>query len=232
MSTLQKAFNSTVGRKLIMGLSGLALVLFIIVHLIENLLLYGGPGAYNAYVETLQSFGWILTIAEIGLASLFLIHAVLAIRITKTNHDARGSQRYAMNKSKGDPSRSSVASRNMIWTGVILLAFLVYHIWQFRFGPGMSEGYIAQVGNQPARDLYRLVLEVFSHPLHVGIYLAVMIFLGAHIRHGFWSAFQSLGAMTPKLSKPIYAMGLLLGLILALGFITIPLWFYIGGGRA
>jgi len=215
MGTLLKAFNSTVGRKLIMGLTGLALALFVIVHLIENLLLYVGPEAYNGYVERLHSFGIFLTFAEIGLAAMVIVHAVMAIGISKSNRDARGSERYAMVRSKGDPSRSNVASRNMIITGLVILSFLVYHLIQFRFGPVTA-------------DLYSAVTTAFHDPICVGIYVAVMVFLGLHFRHGFWSAFQSLGAMTPQLSKPMYCLGLLIGAVLALGFISIPVWFYFG----
>lgn len=226
MSPLLKAFNSTIGRKLVMGISGLGLVLFLVTHLLGNLLLYSGAEAFNAYVEKLQSFGKGLLVAEIGLAAMIIVHAVLAMRITAGNHGARGGQRYAVTKSKGDPSHSSLASRNMIWTGVIVLGFLVLHIWQFRFGPGMAEGYQALQDGKTVRDLYRLVVEVFHNPFYAAIYAGVVLFLGAHVRHGFWSAFQSLGAMTPQLSKPIYALGALLGAVFALAFLSLPVWFY------
>jgi succinate dehydrogenase / fumarate reductase cytochrome b subunit len=226
MGTLLKAFNSTIGRKLIMGLTGLGLVLFVIVHLIENLLLYVGPDAYNGYVERLHSFGIFLTFAEIGLGAAILIHALLAIRITISNRGARGSDRYAVVRSKGDPSRSNPASRNMIITGVVLLGFLAYHLYQFRFGPGIAEGYAAQLEGKQVLDLYRLVTEAFRNPVCVGVYVATMLFLGMHFRHGFWSAFQSLGAMTPQISKPVYGLGLLIGLVLAIGFATLPIYFY------
>jgi succinate dehydrogenase / fumarate reductase cytochrome b subunit len=229
MGTLLKAFNSTVARKLIMGLTGLGIVLFVMIHLAENLLLYVGPEQYNGYVVLLHSVGNLLYVAEFGLAATILIHAYLAIRITKANHDARGTERYAQVRSKGEPSHSSVSSRNMIYTGVILLGFLVLHLWQFRFGPGVAEGYVAQVNGKDAVDLYRLVSEIFHNPLYVAVYVGVMVFLGMHVRHGFWSAFQSLGAMTPQLSKPLYCLGLGIALLLALGFLSIPLWFYFGG---
>lgn len=214
MSSPLKAFNSTVGRKLIMGLTGLGLVLFVIIHLIENLLLYVGPEAYNGYVERLHSFGIWLTFAEIGLAGMIIVHALLAMGISVGNRAARGSERYAMVRSKGDPAHG-VASRNMIITGIVILGFLIYHLIQFRFGPGGA-------------DLYQAVKTAFADPVCVGIYVAVMLFLGLHFRHGFWSAFQSLGAMAPQLSKPMYCLGLLIGAVLALGFISIPVWFYFG----
>jgi succinate dehydrogenase / fumarate reductase cytochrome b subunit len=215
MGTLLKPFNSTVGRKLIMGLTGVGLLLFVIIHLIENLLLYVGPDAYNGYVARLHSFGIFLTFAEIGLFGMIIVHAIMATWITTTNRSARGPERYAMTKSKGDPSRSNIASRNMIITGLVLLGFLIYHLLQFRFGVVTT-------------DLYGAVATAFHDPVCVGIYVVVMLFLGLHFRHGFWSAFQSLGAMSPQLSKPMYCVGLLIGVLLALGFISIPVWFYFG----
>jgi succinate dehydrogenase / fumarate reductase cytochrome b subunit len=216
----------TVSRKLIMGFTGLGLVGFVIVHLLGNLSLYR-PGSehFNAYVEKLQSFGGLLTVAEVGLAAMILIHAYFAVLVTLGNKAAR-PVKYAVVKSKGDPSRSNISSRNMIITGLVLFGFLILHIWQFRFGPGMTAGYTTSLDGKDVRDLHRLVMETFHNPLYVGIYVAVMFFLGAHLRHGFWSAFQSLGAMAPQLSKPFYFIGLLIGVIVALGFLVIPLWIY------
>jgi succinate dehydrogenase / fumarate reductase cytochrome b subunit len=230
MITLRKAFDSTVGRKYIMGFSGIALMLFVVVHLLGNLNLFFPEGThFNAYAEKLHSFGPLLTLSEVGLAAVILLHAFYAVRVTLSNKSAR-PEKYAVYKSKGDPSRSNVASRNMIITGLVIFGFLILHIWQFRFGPGMDAGYVAQIGDPGAtkdvRDLYRLVSEVFHQPLFVGIYVAVMVFLGMHFRHGFWSAFQSLGAMSKPLSKPIYTLGAIAGALLALGFLMIPIWFY------
>ena len=214
MGSLLKA-SSTIGRKLVMGITGLGLVVFVVFHLLENLQLYAGGARFNGYVAWLHSFGPWLTVAEIGLALLILIHAILAIWVSKSNYAARGPVRYSVWKSKGDPSHASLSSRHMIVTGVVLLAFLVLHIWQFRFGPG--------------NDLYRLVADTFHNSLFVGIYVAVMLFLGLHLRHGFWSAFQSLGAMNPRFSRPVYFLGLVIGIVVAAGFLAIPLWFYFGG---
>jgi succinate dehydrogenase / fumarate reductase cytochrome b subunit len=226
MVTLRKAFDSTVGRKYVMGLSGLALVGFLVVHLLGNLnLFFPGGTHFNAYAEKLHSFGPLLTLSEFGLAAVFLIHAFYAVRVTLSNKSAR-PVKYAVSQSKGDPSHSSFISRNMIITGLVVFGFLLLHIWQFRFGPGVDAGYVSQVDGKDVRDLYRLVDEVFHQPLFVGIYVAVMLFLGMHLRHGFWSAFQSLGAMSKPLSKPIYTLGAIIGVVLALGFLMIPVWFY------
>ena len=75
--------------------------------------------------------------------------------------------------------------------------------------------------------LYRLVLESFTQPLYVGLYVAAMLFLGLHLRHGFWSAFQSLGAMNPRLTKPVYALALVVALVLSVGFLALPVYVYV-----
>lgn len=209
-----------------MGLSGLALVGFLVVHLLGNLNLFFPDGThFNAYAEKLHSFGLLLTVSEFGLAAVILIHAFFAVRVTLSNKSAR-PEKYALYKSKGDPSRSNLASRNMIITGLVIFGFLLLHVWQFRFGPNVEAGYVSQVDGKDVRDLYRLVAEVFHQPLFVGIYVAVMLFLGMHFRHGFWSSFQSLGTMSKPLSKPIYTLGAFAGALLALGFLMIPVWFY------
>jgi succinate dehydrogenase / fumarate reductase cytochrome b subunit len=228
MITIRRALDSTVGRKYIMGASGLALVAFVIVHLLENLLLYfSGGSPYNAYVERLHSLGPVLLVMEWGLAALILVHAFYAVRVTLSNKAAR-PEKYAMSKSKGEPSHSNISSRNMWITGTLIFAFLLLHIWQFRFGPGMEAGYVFDLNGEKVRDLYRLVAETFHNPLYAGIYIVAMVFLGFHFRHGFWSAFQSLGVMSPRMSKGIYLLGATIAVLLAIGFIMIPIWFYFG----
>jgi succinate dehydrogenase / fumarate reductase cytochrome b subunit len=232
MVTLRKALDSTVGRKYIMGLSGLALVGFVIVHLLGNLnLFFPGGTHFNAYAEKLHSFGPLLTASEFGLAFVILLHAFYATRVTLSNKAAR-PEKYAVSRSKGDPSHSNFSSRNMFITGSIIFGFLILHIWQFRFGAGMEAGYIFNLNGENVRDLYRLVSEVFHNPLYVAVYVGVMVFLGLHFRHGFWSAFQSLGVMSPRMSRSIYCLGGLIAFLLAVGFLMIPIWFYFGLGGA
>lgn len=226
MLTVKKALQSSVGKKFIMGLSGLALVGFILMHLLGNSTLYLKDSTlFNAYVHKLYSFGNFLLVAEFGLVALFLVHIFAAFRVTFSNKAAR-PEKYDLQKSKKGPSKNNITSRNMIVSGVILLGFLIFHIYQFRFGPGMEQGYVTEVNGEPSRDLFKLVVEQFQNPLIVAIYVGVMLFLGMHLRHGFWSAFQSLGAMNPRLTKPIYCLGLLIALVFAAGFLFIPIWIY------
>jgi succinate dehydrogenase / fumarate reductase cytochrome b subunit len=226
MLPISKALSSSVGKKLLFALTGLALVGFVITHLLGNLSLYRSDGTtFNLYAHGLASWGVLLLLAEIGLAVMFVLHIVLAFGF-KAGHKAARPVGYKTLKSKGGHTLSNLSSRNMIVTGVLLLAFLILHVWQFRFGPAESAGYVTEIKGVEVRDLHRLVHETFSSPMYVSIYVAAMLMLGFHLRHGFWSAFQSLGAMNARLTKPVYALGVLVALLLAAGFLFIPIWIY------
>ena len=209
-----------------MGASGLALVGFLVMHLLGNLLLYLPTGsAFNEYAQKLHSFGPLMYVAEVGLLVLFLMHAVLAIKLKIENKAARGSS-YDSLKTKGGPSRWSLASTNMAVSGIVILIFLVVHIRQLRFGPSIESGYVATVKGEQSRDLYRLVFETFKNPSYMWFYVVVMLLLGAHLLHGFWSAFQSLGVMRPRFSKAINVLAILIALMFAIGFLGIPLYIH------
>jgi succinate dehydrogenase / fumarate reductase cytochrome b subunit len=231
-SKLSAALTSQVGRKLLTGITGVLLVIFVIGHLSGNLsLLSSNPEAFNRYTLFLHGFGNILYFVEIALALLILLHAYLGIAIYFRKQKAR-KEDYAVYKSKGGPSKQSIASRTMIYTGMVLLIFLVIHIIQFRFGPDVSSGFVTKIDGKDARDLQRLVAETFRSPLWVAFYVGVMVFLGFHLRHGIWSALQSLGAMKPRLTPLIYTLALILGILLAVGFLLLPIWLYYKGGMA
>ena len=230
MSTHAKfldALSSQVGRKLLTGITGVLLVLFVIAHLSGNLaLLQNSPDAFNRYTEFLHGFGALLIIVEVLLGALILLHAYLGIAIAIRRRKAR-KRGYEVYKSKGGDSRQSVSSRTMAITGTILLLFLVIHIVQFRFGPGIEQGFITTLDGKQARDLQRLVVETFRNIWWVIFYVGAMILLGFHLRHGIWSMLQSLGAMKPRLSTAIYSLALVIGALLALGFLILPIWIYL-----
>ncbi|NDG85415.1 MAG: succinate dehydrogenase [Proteobacteria bacterium] len=232
MVPLTRLFSSTLGRKYLMGASGMALVLFLVVHLLGNLTLYAKNGdLINAYAARLEALGIGLVVLEVGLAATILLHIITAFQVTFTSKAARPIG-YDSPKSKGGPTKNTVTSRNMILTGIVLLVFLIIHIAQFRFGPEIEDGYTASVNGVMVRDLYRVVVEAFVQPKWVAFYVACMGFLGFHLRHGYWSAFQSLGIINPRWSKPIHMLGLLIALLLATGFLFIPIYIYAtqGGG--
>ncbi|MBS1959148.1 MAG: succinate dehydrogenase cytochrome b subunit [Bdellovibrionales bacterium] len=232
MVSLKQLFSSSLGRKYLMGASGLALVIFIILHLLGNLTLYAGHGEpMNTYSARLHSLGMGLIIAEVGLLLTFVIHIIAAIQVTMTSKNARPIG-YASTETKGGPTKNTMTSRNMIVTGLVLLLFLIVHLKQMRFGPNVADGYTASLEGVMVHDIYRVVVETFQDIKWVIFYSASMFFLGFHFRHGFWSAFQSLGAINPRWSKPIYAMGLIIALLLTAGFFFMPIYIYATQGGA
>ncbi len=227
MSPNPPGFGTTVGQKLLLALTGLLLFAFLIGHLLGNLLLFlEDPSPFNRYADTLVNLGWPLILVEIFLLAAFIAHIAAAVSVTWRNRKARpiGYQKF---KSAGEPSQKSLASSTMIWTGLVLLVFTVLHIYTFKYGPGVEEGYVSEIDGQRIRDLHRLVMEVFRDPLYVCWYVGAMIFLGFHLRHGFWSAFQSLGLQHPRYTPLIFTVGYISAVILGLGFLGIPLWVYL-----
>ena len=132
---------------------------------------------------------------------------------------------YAVSASKKGPSKLTVASKSMIYTGIILLIFIPVHVWMFKFNAGNPFEY-KEVHGTEIKQLYEIVAQAFSNPVVAFGYAAVMLLLGLHLRHGFWSSLQSLGAMNPKLSPLIYTIGLIFAVLVAGGFLVLPLWMY------
>ena len=232
MVPLKRLFTSTLGRKYLMGASGFALVLFIVVHLLGNLTLYTGSGdAINTYAAKLDALGIGKLILELGLGLTILLHVVTAIQVTYSSKVARAVQ-YDAPKSKGGPTKNTVTTRNMIITGLVLLVFIVVHLIQFRFGPKIEDGYTANVSGVMVHDIYRVVVETFLDIKNVIFYVGSMFFLGFHFRHGFWSAFQSLGMLNPRWSKPIYCLGFIIAVLLTVGFLFMPIYIYATQGGA
>jgi len=222
-------FSSTTGKKYLTGASGLALVGFTIAHLLGNLsLLFPDGATFNAYAKTLHDLGPLLYLAELGLLAFFGIHIAIGIGIYLKKRKARPVG-YKSYKTVGGQSRQSFSSKTMIWTGLVLLFFLVFHLWSFKYGPGMEEGYITLIDDEPTRDLYRLVIERFKSLPYVIGYTFVMLLLGFHLRHGVWSALTSLTLVKPGSTNLIYTIALILGILLAGGFLLLPIYIYLFG---
>jgi len=214
--------RSSVAKKLFNAITGIGLFLFVTIHLLENLLLLTGkPDDYNRWTHFLESFGPLLILIELALAAFFIVHIWSALMVYWDKLKARPSG-YSVYRSAGWTSRQTLSSQTMIYTGLTLLAFVIWHVISFRFGPR----YETVIDGVAMRDLHKLVVEFFNNPVNVALYVAVMIFLGFHLRHGFWSAFQSLGAYHPRWTPLWYTSGVVVALVLALGFIVIPVWVY------
>ena len=222
---LRSALSSSVGKKVLTAVTGFAWAGFVILHMAGNLSYFGAGEAYNAYAHKLLSTGPLLYAVEIVLLVCLVIHAILGVNIYLGKRRAR-KHGYDTYRSAGRPSLQSPSSRTMILTGVVLLVFLVIHLKSFKFGPGIAEGYSLLVDGEPIRDLKRLVTEKFQHPLYTFGYTGVMVLLGFHLRHGVWSALQSLGAMNRRLTPLIYGIAALLAVGIAAGFIVLPLYIY------
>jgi succinate dehydrogenase / fumarate reductase cytochrome b subunit len=225
LASVLSIFNTSIGQKIITGLTGLGLVGFLIGHLAGNLSIFAGSEAFNSYAHKLESLGFILYAVEIGLLAVFVFHIIFALSVTATNKGARKTK-YVDSRPAGKPSRKSISSQTMIYTGIVLGLFTIIHVWMFKFGPGMNQGYSADLHGVPARDLYRLVIEKFKNPWIMGSYAAVMLLLGVHVRHGFWSAFQSLGGYHPRYTPLIYSLGILIAVLFAIGFLVMPVYIY------
>jgi succinate dehydrogenase / fumarate reductase, cytochrome b subunit len=219
-----KPLKSTIGRKVVMAVSGIFLMLFLIVHLGGNLTMFVSAELFNSYAHHLESLGPLLYVAEAGLLAIFLFHVVTAFQVYAEKRHARPDH-YAVTASKGGASKTTIASKSMIYTGIILLIFIPVHIWMFKFNAGKEFSYNEVHGTQ-IKDLYAVVVEAFKNPAIAFGYAGVMLLLGMHLRHGFWSSLQSLGAMSPKCSPIIYAGGLVFALALAGGFLILPLYFF------
>jgi len=225
----RQLFTSQIGKKLLTGVTGLGLTLFVIVHMAGNLSYFAGNEAYNAYAHKLLSLGPLLYIVELGLLAFFVFHIVLGVNIYIGKRKAR-EQGYKRYKTVGGQSKQSLSSRSMIVTGVILGVFLVLHLVSFKFGAYYEA--VETIDGEPVRDLARLLNEKFQSPVYAFGYSGVMLLLALHLRHGIWSAFQSLGATNPRLTPLIYTLGALVGLLIAVGFFILPLWIFFTGGNA
>lgn len=217
-------WTSTVGRKVLASISGAMLMIFVLVHLVGNLTLFAGrDGAlFNSYAHHLEALGPLLYVAEIGLILVLLLHVVMAVGVRIGQKLAR-PQNYSTYASKDGPSRQTLSSRSMLVTGLILLIFIPMHVWMFKYNAG-TEFPTVDVNGTEMKDLYLVVLYAFKQPPKTWAYVVVMLLLGLHLRHGFWSAFQSLGVLAPKWVPAFFTVGLVFAVLLAGGFLAMPLY--------
>lgn len=225
MPSLNAALKSQVGRKILTGITGVLLVLFIIFHLLGNLAVFGEPDAMNAYSHFLHQLGPLLWVARIGLLLFFVVHAWIGISIWLNKRKARPKD-YKVYSTKGGPSRQGLSSRSMVFTGFVLLIFVIFHVNTFALGDMDT----VVVNGVEMHDVKTLVLDTFQSPFYAFGYTFVMLLLGVHLGHGIWSAFTSLGVTSKKVSAAIYTIGVVVSVVLAIGFLFIPLYIYFGGG--
>jgi len=213
MSWLIRTFGSSIGKKLLMAITGMSFIGFLCAHLAGNLTLYRGGTAFNTYAQKLHSLGPILTVFELGLLALALVHVTTGIILFVQNLKAR-SVPYENDRRAGGRTLSSVT---MPYTGFIILAFVFFHLINFSFV------------DKSQRTIFEIVSSAFANPVYMGIYVFVMIVVAFHIRHGFWSAFQTIGANHPKYMPAIMVLSVIVSLIFGFGFGLLPIYLWAAG---
>lgn len=225
MLPFTKLVWSSVGKKALMAVTGLAMIIFLVEHLTGNLLLFSkDPEPFNQYSHFLISLGWLIIAAEIILIAILIFHVLSGISVALGKKKARPVG-YQKDANAGGASKKTIASTTMIYTGALLFVFLAIHLKTFKFGPY----YPTTVDGVEMRNLHKLAMEVFQNPVYVAWYVVSMVLLGFHLRHGFWSAFQSLGVSHPRYTPIIYTVGIVIALVISVGFLGIPIWIYFTG---
>jgi succinate dehydrogenase / fumarate reductase cytochrome b subunit len=208
-----------------MALTGLALMGFVLVHMAGNLLIYRGRDALNDYAHTLDTSPVLVWTARIGLLAVFVLHIVLGIRLTRQNIAAR-PVRYVYE----DTVQANWASRHMLLTGLVVLAFVIYHLLHFTFGV-IDHADFKAVLSRDARgyaDVAGMVVGGFSQPLISLSYIVAQLVLGLHLWHGASSWLQSLGLNHPKYARLVGGFGAAYTAAIVLGNCSIPLSILLG----
>ena len=208
MNWLVQTLWSSVGKKLMMAVTGIGFLFFLCAHLIGNLTLYGGSDAFNGYAERLHSLGGLLAVFNLGLIFLAVIHISTGLVLFVQNLQARPT-RYQVDRRAGGRTTSSVT---MPYTGILILCFVIFHLINFTFV------------DKSNTTIYEIVSSAFASPLYVVIYIMAVIIVALHVRHGLWSAFQTIGANHPKYMPAMMIASLLFGLIVAMGFGVLPIY--------
>ena len=202
-------WNTTLGKKAVMAVSGVVLAGFVIGHLLGNLQIFLGPDRFNGYSRSLRQLPALVWSVRVLLLVMVILHIWSSLELAVTKSEAR-----PVGYAKWKPTSSTLASRTMYMTGPIIAAFVVYHLMQFTFG----------VGGTPfeENDVYGNVIAGFRVPAVSGFYILAMGLLCLHLRHGLWSLFQTLGFYHPRYTPRLKTAATVAALIIFLGFISIP----------
>ena len=216
-------FKSSIGRKVIMSLTGIALILFLTFHMSMNLVALFSGEAYNMVCEFLGA-NWYAVVATMGLAGLAMLHIVYAFILTAQNRRARGSERYAV---VDKPKKVEWASQNMLVLGIIILLGLLLHLFNFWYNMMFAELMHMEMKFSPS-DGFAYIKDTFANPVYVVLYVIWIVAIWLHLSHGFWSAMHTLGVNGKVWFKRWQVIGLVYSTILMLGFLVVVLAFAFG----
>ena len=218
-------YRSTIGKKMIMAVTGLMMVGFVIVHMAGNLQLFLGAAKINGYSAFLKSTGELLWVARLGLLGAVLLHILMAWQLSRIAAQAR-----PVAYEKRTPQVSTLASRTMRWGGVLLLGFIVFHILHFTTGtvfPFASRP-DALYPSYSHTDVYGNVVSAFRLPWVAALYIVAMFFLLLHLFHGAWSSVRTLGLTKPSPDPMKRRIATAIALVVWLGFTIVPLAVFLG----
>lgn len=219
MNGLGRIFSMAVGLKFLMALTGLLLVGFLIGHLSGNMLLYAGSEAINQYAELLRKFPVLLWLVRIVLITAIFIHIYSGVRLSALNKRAR-PQSYAVKTRV----KATLPSQTMLLSGMVVFAFALYHLAHFTFRWTHRDEF-AGLGEF---DTYAMMVLSFRSPFVSAFYVFAIILLMMHLNHGIVSFFQTIGLNHTKYNRAIKNFSVLLSVVLALGFISLPISVYFG----
>lgn len=211
--------NSSVGRKVIMALAGLVWTGFVFGHMVGNLLIFYSAEAYNKYGHAIVSNKILLYGTELTLSLAILCHVFYGVKLSMENRAARKQKYFKSAKIKS----GTWASKTMMIHGSVILAFIIYHLITFKYGPHYTITY----DGVEMRDLYRLIVEVFQNPAYVLGYIICLLLLGIHLSHGASSIFQTMGLNHPSYTPVIKKLGFIYGVVVAVGFISQPVYVFL-----
>ena len=217
--------NSSIGRKVVMSVTGIALILFLTFHGCMNVVALFSAEGYNMICEFLGA-NWYAVVATLGLAALAVIHIVYAFILTAQNRTARGDNRYEV-ATTVNAGKVEWASKNMLVLGIIVVLGLLLHLWNFWYNMMFAE----LVGAMPAispTDGFGWIKETFSNPVFCVLYLVWLVALWFHLSHGFWSALQTLGLNGKTWFCRWKVIGLIYVTLLMLCFVVVVLAFWFG----
>lgn len=226
---LSRFCASSIGKKILVALSGLALVLFVLAHMIGNLLIFAGPDAINEYGHFLRTAGHGMALwgARAGMLAVILVHVIFTVQLTRANKAAR-KDGYGKKKDQ----EATISSRFMIFSGLTLLAFIVYHLLHFTVRVGNDYNtYVTTLDGHEVHNVYKMVIAGFSWWPASLFYIVAMVLLCSHLSHGVSSMFQTLGLATAKTWPFIKRLGQGYALLILIGNCSIPIAILLGYGR-
>jgi succinate dehydrogenase / fumarate reductase, cytochrome b subunit len=217
LGLVRRVYRSSLGKKYVMAITGLVLFAFVVVHMLGNLQVFLGSEPINAYAAYLKSHPTLLWSARIGLLVIVILHITAAIQLALENRAAR-PERYTV----GRPTKASFASRTILASGLIILAFVVYHLLQFTIGV-TNPDFMALHDPLGRHDVHGMMVAAFSNPIVSAFYMIAMGLLCLHLSHGLSSLFQSLGLRSRKTLGAINRFAQIAALVIFIGNSSIPL---------